>query len=90
MNELSRLTRLTPQLSGDYLEHHALLPMNVAGEVVRVATWREHVDARALDDLRIIFDAEPELERLPEASVRAAMNAAAPTTFHEVLRVTVE
>ncbi|HYD53813.1 MAG TPA: ATPase, T2SS/T4P/T4SS family, partial [Gemmatimonadaceae bacterium] len=73
--DLSALTRLSPSLSAPWLEHHAILPLSVAGGRARVATWREveEVDESALDDLALAFDADVELVRLPEQEVRRAI-----------------
>ncbi|HEV8356030.1 MAG TPA: ATPase, T2SS/T4P/T4SS family [Gemmatimonadales bacterium] len=40
---------------------------------MRVATWREHPDPQALDDLRLAFGTELELVPGPEADLRAAI-----------------
>ena len=71
--DFASLAPLTDQLSPAYLEHYGLLPLDRREEVVRVATWREHPDAQALDDLRLVFGAELELAQGPEAEIRAAI-----------------
>ncbi|MFP4623674.1 MAG: GspE/PulE family protein [Gemmatimonadota bacterium] len=69
------LAPLTDHLSADYLEHHGLLPVRRDDGRVLVATWRDAdaIDPRALDDLRLLFDAEPVPVLLPEDDVRAAI-----------------
>lgn len=71
--ELEAVEPLSPDLSDDYLEHHAVLPLGVEGGRLRVATWSDTVDPRALDDLRILAGAPIELVHLPEPEVRAAI-----------------
>jgi general secretion pathway protein E len=71
--ELEHLEPLSPELSDEYLEHHALLPLGVAEGRLRIATWRDEVDAQALDDLRLLSGAPVELVQLPEHEVRAAI-----------------
>jgi general secretion pathway protein E len=64
---------LSRMLSAEYLEHHALMPLERSDEQVLVATWLEQVDPQALDDLRLLTGARVELVRLPEPEVRAAI-----------------
>jgi general secretion pathway protein E len=64
---------LSPSLTADYLEHHAVLPLGFAHGRLRVATWVESVDPNALDDLRLIAGSSLELVRMPEQEVRAAI-----------------
>jgi general secretion pathway protein E len=70
---LASLSPLSPALAAEFLEHHALLPVDVVDGRLLVATWADDVDAQALDDLRLIAGAPIELMRLPEADVRAAI-----------------
>lgn len=72
--ELQGVTALSDALAADYLEHYCVLPLRVIDGRVAVATWRDEVRVEALDDLRLLFDAEPDLVRLPEAEVRAAIH----------------
>ena len=65
--------RIAPGVSADYLEHHGILPLRIAGDRMLVATWREDVDEQALDDLRLMLDAEIDLVAMPEADVRNAI-----------------
>jgi general secretion pathway protein E len=65
--------QLSPELTADYLEHHALMPLRVEEGRLLTATWTEVLDERALDDLRMIAGAPVSLVRMPEAEVRAAI-----------------
>jgi general secretion pathway protein E len=71
--ELATLAPLTDRLVAAYLEHYGLLPLERNEHVVRVATWREHPDAQALDDLSLVLGAELVLVHGPEAELRAAI-----------------
>jgi general secretion pathway protein E len=64
---------LSRALSADYLEHHALMPLEATPERLLAATWLERVDAHALDDLRMLAGTHVELVTLPEQDVRAAI-----------------
>ena len=72
-SELLEIERLTPALTADWLEQHAVLPLRVDGGRVAVGTWSEHVDPLALDDLRLLFNAEIALERFGEHDLRSAI-----------------
>jgi len=71
--DLSVLAPLSQRLTADYLEFNGVLPLRVTDRGVEVATWLPEVDPQVLDDLRFVFDAEPELVRGPEAELRAAI-----------------
>ncbi len=43
---------LSPLLTADYLEHHAVLPLGFEDGRLTVATWSDTIDPVALDDLR--------------------------------------
>ena len=60
-------------LTGDYLEHHAVMPIGRDNGRLIVATWRRDVDPNALDDLRYIAGVPLTLVQLPEQDVRAAI-----------------
>jgi general secretion pathway protein E len=64
---------LAQRLTAEYLEHHALLPLDATADRLLAATWLEHVDPQALDDLRLVAGAPVELVRLPEQELRAAI-----------------
>ena len=66
-------TRLSPDLTASYLEHHALLPVRHDNGHLLVATWFDHPDEQALDDLRLIAGVDIELVQLPEAEIRHAI-----------------
>ena len=71
--DLRELVSLSDRLTADYLEFNAVLPLRVDGARVEVATWMPEVDPQVLDDLRFVFDAEPEVIQAPEAELRAAI-----------------
>jgi general secretion pathway protein E len=71
--DLTGLVLLSDRLTAEYLEFNAVLPLRVEGDRVEVATWMPEVDPQVLDDLRFVFDAEPELIQGPEAELRAAI-----------------
>jgi len=53
-----------------YLENFGILPLDCENGTVRVATWKSDPDRQALDDIRLIFDAEIELVAAPEQELR--------------------
>ena len=71
--DLQSVPRLTTELSAEYLEQYAVLPIAVQEGEVTVATWLEQVDPQALDDLALLFDARVVLVAYPEHDVRAAI-----------------
>ena len=71
--DLATVERLSEDLTAPYLEYYGVLPLDRAGQVVRVATWLEQPDTQTLDDLRLLFSAELELVRHPEAELRSAI-----------------
>jgi general secretion pathway protein E len=71
--DLETLEPLSPELTDDYLEHHAVLPLGFEDGRLVVATWQDEVDPQALDDLRLLAGAPVELVRLPEPELRAAI-----------------
>jgi general secretion pathway protein E len=73
LTELAGVQRLSRSLTADWLEQHGVLPLGVAAGVARVGTWMDHVDSLALDDLRILLDAEITLERHDEHDLRSAI-----------------
>jgi general secretion pathway protein E len=66
-------TRLSPDLSAEYLEHYAVLPLGMEEGRLRVGTWLEQPDVQALDDLTLFFGADVDLVSLPEEDTRAAI-----------------
>ncbi len=66
-------TRLAPDLTASYLEHHALLPLARRDGRLLVATWREQPDEQALDDLRLLAGADVELVQGDESELRHAI-----------------
>ena len=71
--DLSDVSRLSDRLTVDYLEFNAVLPLHVENGRVQVATWLPEVDPQVVDDLRFVFDAEPEIVQGSEAELRAAI-----------------
>ncbi len=74
--DLSHVTPLSDRLTAVYLEFNGVLPLRVDNDCVEVATWLPDVDPQVLDDLRFLFDAEPEVVQAPEAEIRAAIHRA--------------
>lgn len=70
---LQQTVALSPTLTADYLEHHAVLPLHVLEGRLLVGTWASHVDPQALDDLRILAGASVRIVRVPEAEARATI-----------------
>jgi len=68
--DLLDVDRLTNALSADWLEQHALLPLQLNDGVLQVATWLDRVDPSALDDLRLLFSASLVLTRADENEMR--------------------
>ncbi|HWV58920.1 MAG TPA: type II secretion system ATPase GspE [Longimicrobiales bacterium] len=81
---LETVRPLSPQLTAEYLEYHAILPLQEVDGRLRVATWRDEseLDPHALDDLRLLLGLPVELVYLPEQDVRATIRRAyAPDTL---------
>jgi general secretion pathway protein E len=72
-SELLEVERLSPTLSAEWLEQAALLPLQCAGGLLAVATWMPAPDAAALDDLRLLFDADVTVHQFVEHDVRSAI-----------------
>ena len=71
--ELTATRSLTDRVSAAYLEHYGLIPLDRTASSVRVGTWIDQPDIQALDDLRLVFDADIELVRVAEQDARAAI-----------------
>ena len=71
--ELLTVDRLTHVLSADWLEQHGVMPLRVADGVLKVGTWRAATDPLVVDDLRLLFGAEVQLERFSEHDLRTAI-----------------
>ncbi|HXC24627.1 MAG TPA: hypothetical protein VNU46_01845, partial [Gemmatimonadaceae bacterium] len=71
--DLQSVERLTDDLSSDYLEQYAVLPIAVEHGVVTVATWLDSIDPQAEDDLALILGGRVALTQYPEHDVRAAI-----------------
>ncbi len=71
--DLLDVERLTPLLTAEWLAQQAVMPLRTDGRSVTVGVWRDDVDPRALDDLRLLFNAEVVTERFDEADLRAAI-----------------
>jgi general secretion pathway protein E len=74
--DLGGVTRLSDRLTVEYLEFNGVLPLRVEAGRVQVATWLSDVDPQVEDDLRFVFDAEPELVQGGEAELRTAIRRA--------------
>jgi type II secretion system protein E len=72
-SELLEVERLTPALTADWLEQHAVMPLGVEDGRLMVASWLEQVESRALDDLRLLFDADTVTLRYDENDLRSAI-----------------
>jgi type IV pilus assembly protein PilB len=73
LSDLQTAERLTDELSADYLEQYAVLPIAVKHGVITVATWLEAIDPQAEDDLALVLHGRIALVQYPEADVRAAI-----------------
>jgi len=76
MLDLTSVTKLSDRLTVEYLEFNGVLPVVVGQGRVQVATWLAAPDPQVIDDLRFVFDAEPEILQGAEADVRAAIRRA--------------
>jgi general secretion pathway protein E len=70
---LEELERLSPAFTADYLELYGVLPVQLRGRQLIVATWLDRVADQALDDLRLVFDAQIEVVRMDEHVLRTAI-----------------
>jgi len=70
---LQTAVAISPRLTGEFLEHHAIMPLGMEDGRLLVATWSDIVAEDALDDLRVIAHSPIALLRMPEAEVRAAI-----------------
>jgi general secretion pathway protein E len=70
---LDEVERLSTSLKSDYLEQYGLMPLEQRGSVILVGTWLSEVDQQALDDLRLLFNAQVQLVHLPEHELRIAI-----------------
>jgi general secretion pathway protein E len=71
--ELTATRALTDRVGAAYLEHYGLIPLDRTASSVRVGTWIDQPDVQALDDLRLVFDADIELVRVAEQDARATI-----------------
>lgn len=72
--DLLTLRPVTPAPPAAFLEHHALLPVELRDGTLQVATWLDAPSAQALDDLALLCNARIELERGDEAALRRAIH----------------
>ena len=70
---LQSAEQLSPDLTADYLEHHALMPLRRGVGMLHRAPGVVVLAAGARDDLRLIAGVPITLVKLPEADVRAAI-----------------
>jgi type II secretion system protein E len=73
MAALQAAEPISRALTGDYLEHHAVMPIGRDNGRLVVATWTQDIDPNALDDLRWIAGVPLTIVQLPEPDVRAAI-----------------
>ena len=71
--ELLDVERLTQVLSADWLEQNGVMPLRIIDNKLKVGTWLPDADPLALDDLRLLFGAEVQLERYSEHDLRTAI-----------------
>ena len=66
--DLEGVGALTTELTAEYLEYYAVIPLVLNDSKVVVGTWRDErdLDPQALDDLRLIFKRDVEFVRCPE------------------------
>ncbi|HTR78969.1 MAG TPA: ATPase, T2SS/T4P/T4SS family [Gemmatimonadaceae bacterium] len=71
--ELLDVERLTNALSADWLEQHGVMPLRLHNGTLEVGTWFERIDPLALDDLRLLFGADVDIEHFMEHDLRSAI-----------------
>ncbi len=71
--DLLDVDRLSDTLTPDWLETFGVMPLHREGDTVSVGTWLESPDPSALDDLRLILDADVALERYEEHDLKTAI-----------------
>ena len=71
--DLSGIEPVAPSLTAAFLEHHALLPLELRDGTLRVATWLDAPPQQGLDDLAVLCDARIVVERGDEAPLRRAI-----------------
>ncbi|MGH7449230.1 MAG: hypothetical protein ACRELT_16775, partial [Longimicrobiales bacterium] len=52
---------------------NAVLPLGFDGGVLRLGSWRSSVDSAVLDEMSLLFGADPLVELIPEDEGRAAI-----------------
>jgi general secretion pathway protein E len=72
-SELLDVEPLTGALSADWLEEHGVLPLRLQDGRLNVGTWLDRLDPLAIDDLRLLFDADIEIEHFAEHDLRTAI-----------------
>jgi general secretion pathway protein E len=72
-SELLDVEPLTGALSADWLEQHGVLPLRLHDGRVTVGTWLDRLDPLAVDDLRLLFGADLEIEHFVEHDLRTAI-----------------
>ena len=71
--QLNMVEAVSEDLSSEFLEYYGILPLRIEEDRLLTATWLDEVDVQALDDLRLMFRAEPSLLPYPEDDVRRAI-----------------
>jgi len=70
---LEGVERLHAELTADYLDHAGVIPVRVVDGRLELGAWRAPVDRAVLDDLAILFDADPQIVAVPESEGRQAV-----------------
>jgi len=73
LTELAGVQRLSRLLTAEWLEQQGILPIQLAGNALRVGTWLDHVDPLALDDLRLMFGTAVTVEKHREHDLKSAI-----------------
>jgi general secretion pathway protein E len=72
-SELLDVERLSDLLSAEWLEQNAVMPLRFVEDRLTVGSWLSSVDALAIDDLRLLFGREVEVEKYAEHDLRTAI-----------------
>ncbi|MBL0180356.1 MAG: Flp pilus assembly complex ATPase component TadA [Gemmatimonadetes bacterium] len=72
-SELLEVDRLAPSLTADWLEQQGVMPLRLEGGRLEVGSWLPAPDPAALDDLRLLFDADVVLLPYGEHDLRSAI-----------------
>ena len=70
--DLAAVTRMSPLLSAEFLEHAGVLPVAKADQL-DVLTWHDAIDVQVQDDLQLLFGVPLRITRGPENELRTAI-----------------